>query len=53
MLIKTGGLDGAIGPEKFTGTGNRDLSVAGTLVVWTGSQEKILKVGNPNLTFQP
>ena len=53
MLIKTGGLNGAIGPEKFTGTGNRDLSVAGTLVVWTGSQEKILKVGNPNLTFQP
>ncbi len=53
MLMKTGGLNGAIGPEKFTGTGNRDLSVAGTLVVWTGSQEKIVKVGNPNLTFQP
>jgi branched-chain amino acid transport system substrate-binding protein len=53
MLMKTGGLNGAIGPEKFTGTGNRDLSVAGTLVVWTGSAEKILKVGNPNLTFQP
>ena len=53
MLIKSGGLNGAIGPEKFTGTGNRDLSVAGTLVVWNGSAEKVLKVGNPNLTLQP
>jgi branched-chain amino acid transport system substrate-binding protein len=52
-LAKTGGLDGAIGPEKFTGTGNRDLSVAGTLVVWNGGQEKVLKVGNPDLTTQP
>lgn len=53
MLVKSGGLNGAIGPEKFTGTGNRDLSVAGTLVVWNGSQEKVLKVGNPALTLQP
>jgi len=53
MLTKGSGLNGAIGPEKFTGPGHRDLSVAGTLVEWTGSVEKILKVGNPKLTLQP
>lgn len=53
MLVKSGGVNGAIGPEKFTGTGNRDLSVAGTLVKWNGSKEVIVKVGNPKLTTQP
>ncbi len=52
-LIASSGLNGAIGPEKFTGVGNRDLSVAGALVVWENGQEKIIKVGNPNLTTQP
>jgi len=52
-LIASGGLNGAIGPEKFTGVGNRDLSVAGTLVEWENGKETVIKVGNPNLTSQP
>lgn len=53
MLVKTGGIHGAIGPEKFTGVGNRDVSVAGVLVVWQNGKENIVKVGDPNLTMQP
>jgi branched-chain amino acid transport system substrate-binding protein len=54
MLTKsTAAIDGALGPEHFTGVNNHDLTAAGALVQWDNGAEKVLKVGNPNDSTQP
>jgi branched-chain amino acid transport system substrate-binding protein len=54
-MLTSGGkvIEGALGPEKFSGVNNHDLTGAGALVEWENGAEKIIKVGNPNLTTQP